>query len=195
MTLVPRSQFGMSFLVAMFCISLMMVGKGCIFGLLLLFTTQLDQSVGYSLGILFGSCALPHLILAIVLAWISIGFKNAVKMFFDYPGVYLTPLFTPFIFGPVKPKEPKESKEPSRWYNSFGNMNMHLSLWFTYANTLLSGIGISIALSYILSLSADFFAQYGNQAVITEFFDKFGFANPSSFLSILSWTVIVNNEI
>ena len=125
---------------------------------------------------------------AIVLAWISIGSKNAIKMFFDYPGVYLTPLFTPFIFGPV---EPKESKEPSRWYNSFGNMNMHLSLWFTYVNTLLSGIGISITLSYILSLSADFFAQYGNQAVITEFFDKFGFANPSSFLSILSWTVLV----
>ena len=110
---------------------------------------------------------------AIVLAWISIGSKNAIKMFFDYPGVYLTPLFTPFIFGPVEPKE------PSRWYNSFGNMNMHLSLWFTYVNTLLNGIGISIALSYILSLSADFFAQYGNQAVITEFFDKFGFANPS----------------
>ena len=122
---------------------------------------------------------------AIVLAWISIGFKNAVKMFFDYPGVYLTPLFTPFIFGPVEPKE------PSNWCNSFGNMNMHLSFWFTYVNTLLSGIGILIALSYILSLNADFFAQYGNQAVITEFFDKFGFANPSFFLSVLSWTVLV----
>ena len=122
---------------------------------------------------------------AIVLAWISIGFKNAIKMFFDYPGVYLTPLFTPFIFGPVEPKE------PSRWCNSFGNMNMHFSFWFTYVNTFLSGIGISLALSYILSLNADFFAQYGNQAVITEFFDKLGFANPSSFLSVLSWTVLV----
>ena len=70
-------------------------------------------------------------------------------------------------------------------------MNMHVSFWFTYINTFLSGIGISLTLSYILSLKADFFAQYGNHAVITEFFDKLGFANPSSFLSILSWTVLV----
>ena len=71
MTLVPRSQYGISFLVAMFCISLMMIGKGCVFGLLL-FTTQLDQSVGSSLGILFGSCVLPHLILVSVFRIVSI---------------------------------------------------------------------------------------------------------------------------
>ena len=72
MTLVPRSQYGISFLVEMFCISLMMIGKGCVFGLLLLFTTQLDQSVGSSLGILFGSCVLPHLILVSVFRIVSI---------------------------------------------------------------------------------------------------------------------------
>jgi hypothetical protein len=125
---------------------------------------------------------------AIVLAWISIGFKKAVKMFFDYPGVYLTPIFTPFIFGPVEPKEPKE---PSRWCNYFGNMNMHVSFWFTYVNTFLCGIGLSLALCHILSLKEDFFAQYGHEAVVTEFFDQFGFANPSSFLSVLHWTFLV----
>ena len=76
MTLVSRSQFGMSFLVAMFCISLMMVGKGCIFGLLLLFTTQLDQSVGYSLGLIVGCCVLPHLILVSVFRIASIKYQQ-----------------------------------------------------------------------------------------------------------------------
>ena len=118
---------------------------------------------------------------AIVLAWNSIGFKNAIKMFFDYPGVYLTPIFTPFIFGPVEPKE------PSRCCNYFGNINMHVSFWFTYVNTFLSGIGISLALSYILSLNADFFVKYGNQAVISENWGKLFLSN----LSVLSWTVLV----
>ena len=63
MTLVPRTQYGVSFLVAMFCISLMMIGKGFILALLLPFTTQLDKSVGSSLGILVGSCVLPNLLL------------------------------------------------------------------------------------------------------------------------------------
>ena len=76
MTLVPRSQFGMSFFVAMFCISLMMVGKGCIFGLLLLFTTQLDQSVGYSLGLIIGCCVLPHLILVSFFRIVSIRYQQ-----------------------------------------------------------------------------------------------------------------------
>ena len=76
MTLVLRTQYGVSFFVAMFCISLMMIGKGCIFGLLLLFTTQLDQSVGSSLGIFVASCVLPHLILVSVYRIVSIRYQQ-----------------------------------------------------------------------------------------------------------------------
>ena len=72
MTLVPRTQYGGSFFVAMFCTSLMMIGKGCIFMLLFTFTTQLDKSVGSSLGIFVGSCVLPHLILVSVFRIVSI---------------------------------------------------------------------------------------------------------------------------
>ena len=68
MTLVPRTHYGVSFFVAIFCVSLVFIEKGLIFGLLVMFTTQLDRSVVSSVGIFVGSCVLPHLILVSALS-------------------------------------------------------------------------------------------------------------------------------
>ena len=65
-------------------------------------------------------------------------------MLLDYPGVYLTSMFTPIIFGPVSRKG-KCHQYSCRGCSS-GEMKMHVSFHHTYFNLLLMGIGSTFAL-------------------------------------------------
>ena len=77
-----------------------------------------------------------------MLACIATGPTKALKMIVDFPGIYLTPMFTPYIFGPVS--TPGNRCQCCCSPKSCGKMGMHLSFIHTYLNILLLGTGSSI---------------------------------------------------
>ena len=89
-----------------------------------------------------------------MLAFVSVGMKRAMKLLIQYPAVYFTPMFTPFIFGPVfsQPCEYKSCFTPvcfrSCCSGAKKKKTMHLSFLHTYLNILLTGIGFCLALLY-----------------------------------------------
>ena len=81
------------------------------------------------------------------------------KLLIQYPAIYFTPMFTPFMFGPVT----FQSAQPCDYKSclvagfnkltcfsscSCGNKKMHFSFLHTYFNILLAGIGSYLALLY-----------------------------------------------
>ena len=74
----------------------------------------------------------------------AVGPKKALKMFLDYPGVYLTSIFTPFVFGSVSAKT-KCGHCCSKGCSS-GEIKIRVSFRYTYLNLLLMGIGSTFAL-------------------------------------------------
>ena len=98
-----------------------------------------------------------------MLAIVSVGIKRAMKLLVQYPAIYFTPMFTPFMFGPVMSQPcltaSTSSTESTATVTitcfknsscSSGNKNkrMHLSFLHTYLNILLTGIGSYLALMY-----------------------------------------------
>ena len=89
-----------------------------------------------------------------VLAFVAVGMKRTMKLLIQYPAIYFTPMFTPFIFGPV-------FSQPCGYKSCFTAVcfrsccscakkkkTMHLSFSHTYFNILLTGIGFCLALLY-----------------------------------------------
>merc|ERR1712179_270343 len=101
MTLLPRSKYGPSFLLALLTVGGTLVGKGVILAFLVYHGSGAEDSTFSYIGVWVGFCLVPHLIYAGVLAVIAVGPRKALSLLVEYPGAYLTPMFTPFIFGPV----------------------------------------------------------------------------------------------
>ena len=89
-----------------------------------------------------------------MLAFVSVGMKRAMKLLIQYPAIYFTPMFTPFIFGPVftQPCEYKSCFTAVCFRSCYScakkKKTMHLSFLHTYFNILLTGIGFCLALLY-----------------------------------------------
>ena len=86
--------------------------------------------------------------------------KRAMKLLIQYPAVYLTPMFTPFMFGPVISQPCLTASTAitestatftvtcfkSSCSSGKKNKRMHLSFLHTYFNTVIAGFGFYLSL-------------------------------------------------
>merc|ERR1711971_537281 len=92
MTLVPRSKYGPSFLLALLTVGLTLVGKGVLLASLVNIGIWKRGGSAFSdIGVWVGFCLVPHLIYAGVLAVIAVGPRKALSLLVEYPGAYLIP--------------------------------------------------------------------------------------------------------